>query len=88
MVQEVLGPSRGLTTGVASSLASLTAASSMDELVDAGWALSGAVFSYWVVRDLSGRATLSKTALSGKKTKHFIGSLNSKTLPAKRHGWP
>ena len=66
-VQELLGSSGGLTMGAASSLATFTTASSMGELVDAGWALWGMVFSDWVVRNSSGRAMPLKTASSGKK---------------------
>ena len=73
--QEVLGPSRGLPTGAASSVAAFSArvtssvaTSSMGESVDAGWALLGMVVSGWSVRDPSGRASLPKMALFGKET--------------------
>ena len=56
-----------LKWGTVSSLATFTAASSVEELVDTGWALSGMLFSDWVVMDSSGRASHQRQPHWGRK---------------------
>ena len=57
-------------------------------LAEAGWALPEMDVSGWSSRNPSSRATLPKTVSLGKEMYGSITPLNSRTLPAKRHGWP